>query len=245
MALLSLYHRIILPEPPADQPKKPRAGDGPLSEFFRVFVTFFSKQGWRTSLVTVAFLLLYRFPEAQLLKLVSPFLLDGRDVGGLGLTTSQVGVAYGTVGMVALLLGGILGGVLISRHGLRFWIWPMVIIMHFPDLAFVYLSHVQPESFTLVSAAVAFEQFGYGFGFTAYTMYMILVSEGEYKTAYYAICTGFMAFGMMIPGAFSGALQELLGYGNFFVWVIISTIPGFIVTAMLKIPPGFGKKNPT
>ena len=242
MGALYFYHRVMLPAPPVDQPNARRSGGSPLGEFFRVFETFFSKQGWRMSLVTVAFLLLYRFPEAQLLKLVSPFLLDPRAQGGLGLTTSQVGIAYGTVGMVALLLGGILGGILIARHGLRFWIWPMVIIMHFPDLAFVYLSHVQPESFTVVSAAVAFEQFGYGFGFTAYTMYMILVSEGEYRTAYYAICTGFMAFGMMIPGAFSGALQEYLGYGNFFIWVIISTIPGFIVTALLRIPPGFGKK---
>ncbi len=243
MAALFLYHRAILPVPVRDVASVPKEGGSPFGELFRVIGSFFTRFGAKTTWIMVGFLLLYRLPEAQLLKMVSPFLLDARDKGGLGLTTSQVGIAYGTVGMIALLLGGLLGGYLISRNGLKFWLWPMVIIMHFPDLAFVYLSHVQPDNFTLVSAAVAFEQFGYGFGFTAYTLYMIMVSEGEHKTAYYAICTGFMAFGMLIPGAVSGALQELLGYPNFFVWVIISTIPGFAVTALLKIDPAFGRKK--
>jgi PAT family beta-lactamase induction signal transducer AmpG len=240
MAVVFLYHRFMLPYPDTDRPMVQEGQRGPLAGFAEVFKTFFTKKGiW----ASVAFLMLYRFPEAQLLKLVSPFLLDPRDKGGLGLTTSDVGIAYGTIGMIALLLGGLLGGYLISRHGLKFWLWPMVITMHLPDLMFVYLSQVQPGSFTLIGSAVALEQFGYGFGFTAYTMYMIQISEGDHKTAFYAICTGFMAFGMLIPGMFSGALQELLGYRNFFLWVIISTIPGFVVTALIAIRPGFGKKN--
>jgi MFS transporter, PAT family, beta-lactamase induction signal transducer AmpG len=212
----------------------------PFVEFLRAFLLFLRKDNiW----VILAFLLLYRFAEAQLVKLVQPFLLDPRASGGLGLTTGDVGIVYGTIGIIALTVGGLTGGYVISRQGLRWWLWPMVIIMHLPDLAFVYLSQVQPQNIFLISTAVGFEQFGYGFGFTAYMMFMIFVSQGQYKTAHYAICTGFMALGMMIPGMFSGALQELIGYRGFFLWVIISTIPGFAVAAMVKIPKDFGRKS--
>jgi PAT family beta-lactamase induction signal transducer AmpG len=211
----------------------------PFVEFLRAFLLFLKKDNiW----VILAFLLLYRFAEAQLVKLVQPFLLDPRANGGLGLTTGDVGIVYGTIGIIALTVGGLTGGYVISRQGLRWWLWPMVIIMHLPDLAFVYLSQVQPENIFLISSAVAFEQFGYGFGFTAYMMFMIFISQGQYKTAHYAICTGFMALGMMIPGMFSGALQELIGYKGFFLWVILSTIPGFAVAAMVRIPKEFGRK---
>jgi PAT family beta-lactamase induction signal transducer AmpG len=149
---------------------------------------------------------------------------------------------YGTVGVIALTLGGLLGGYVVSRHGLRFWLWPMVFIMHVPDLMFVYLSHIQPESFLAITSAVALEQFGYGFGFTAYMMYMILVADGPNKTAHYAICTGFMALGMMLPGMASGAIQDAVGYKAFFIWIILSTIPSFIVPALIKIPERFGRK---
>jgi len=176
-------------------------------------------------------------------KLVSPFLLDARNTGGLGLTTSEVGIVYGTVGIMALTLGGLLGGYVVANKGLKFWLWIMVCVIHLPDAMFIYLSQVQPESFILINAAVAIEQFGYGFGFTAYMLFMIMVSEGEHKTAHYAICTGFMALGMMIPGMFSGALQEMIGYKSFFIWVVISTIPGFVVAALVKVDPEFGKKR--
>ncbi len=213
---------------------------GPFIEFLRAFVLFVRKDNiWSI----LAFLLLFRFAEAQLVKLVSPFLLDPIEKGGLGLSTSDVGVAYGTVGIIALTAGGLLGGYVMSRNGLRWWLWPMVIVMHTPDLAFVYLSQVQPRSFFLISSAVAVEQFGYGFGFTAYMMYMIYISQGAFKTAHYAICTGFMALGMMLPGMFSGALQEYLGYNRFFVWVVLSTIPGFLVAALVRIDSGFGKRK--
>ncbi|KAF0149744.1 MAG: MFS transporter PAT family beta-lactamase induction signal transducer AmpG [Ignavibacteria bacterium] len=212
----------------------------PFIEFLKAFVIFMKKKDIWTVL---GFLLFYRFAEAQLVKLIQPFLLDTRDKGGLGLTTSEVGIVYGTVGIIALTLGGLIGGYAISKKGLKWWLWPMVIIMHTPDLAFVYLSLYQPTNFLLINAAVAFEQFGYGFGFTAYMMYMIMISQGEHKTAHFAICTGIMALGMMLPGMFSGALQEQIGYPNFFLWVIISTIPGFIVAALVKIDPEFGKKK--
>jgi PAT family beta-lactamase induction signal transducer AmpG len=213
---------------------------GILSEFTRTFNLFFKRKDiW----IFLSFLLFYRFAEAQLVKLVSPFLLDPVEKGGLGLSTSDVGIAYGTVGIIALSAGGLLGGYVISRSGLHRWLWPMVIIMHAPDLVFVYLSQFQPANFLLINIAVAFEQFGYGFGFTAYSMYMIYISQGEYKTAHFAICTGIMALGMMLPGMISGKIQELIGYQHFFIWVIISTIPGFIVAALVKIDPEFGRKK--
>jgi PAT family beta-lactamase induction signal transducer AmpG len=236
-----VYHLVILPRPAADAWRthgRPKALAG---EFFKVFADFFRKD--RIALI-LAFLLLYRFAEAQLIKLAYPFLLDEPSVGGLGLETSQVGVIKGTIGVIALLAGGILGGVAIARHGLRYWLWPMVFAMNLPNLVYVYLAYAQPSSRVLIGAAVSVEQCGYGFGFTAYMLYMILVAEGEHKTAHFAICTGFMALSMMLPGMFSGWLQEHLGYQHFFLWVMISTIPGFIVAALVKIAPEFGKKKP-
>ena len=234
------YHLVVLPRPAADIWRSGGKRQALASEFLKVFADFFRKDQIG---VILAFLLMYRVAEAQLVKLVYPFLLDARSDGGLGLDTSQVGLIKGTIGVVALLGGGILGGVAISRRGLRFWLWPMVFIMHLPDLAFVYLAYAQPSSNLLISAAVAVEQFGYGFGFTAYMLYMIMVAEGEHKTAHYAICTGIMALGMMLPGMFSGWLQDHVGYRHFFLWVLISTIPGFIVAALVKIDPEFGRKT--
>jgi PAT family beta-lactamase induction signal transducer AmpG len=211
-----------------------------LNEFFRTFVIFFKRKDiWRI----LSFLLFYRFAEAQLVKLVSPFLLDKLEKGGLGLSTTEVGIVYGTVGIIALTVGGLLGGYAISRKGLGWWLWPMVFIMHTPDLVFVYLSYAQPSNFLIINIGVALEQFGYGFGFTAYAIYMIYVSQGEHKTAHFAICTGIMALGMMLPGMISGKIQELIGYQHFFLWVILSTIPGFIVATLVKIDPEFGRKK--
>ena len=238
--VFGVYHKFVLPFPASDRQVRSENQGSPVAEFFEVFAAFFRKPHIGS---TLAFLLLYRFAESQLIKLVSPFLLDPRVKGGLGLTTSEVGFVYGTVGIIALTLGGLVGGFVIPRRGLKFWLWPMVIVMHLPDLMFVYLSQVQPSDFLFINAAVAIEQFGYGFGFTAYMLYMIMVSEGDHKTAHYAICTGIMALGMMLPGMFSGALQEWIGYPKFYLWVMLSTIPGFIVTALIRIDKDFGKKT--
>jgi PAT family beta-lactamase induction signal transducer AmpG len=240
LGILFLYHRFILPHAVSDKPTLQEGSRNLFKEFIRTFILFFKR---KDILAILLFLLFYRFAEAQLVKLVSPFLLDAREKGGLGLSTSEVGIVYGTVGIIALMTGGLLGGYVISKKGLRWWLWPMVIIMHTPDLVFVYLSYFQPTNFLFINIAIALEQFGYGFGFTAYAMYMILISQGEHKTAHYAICTGIMALGMMLPGMFSGALQETIGYQRFFIWVILSTIPGFIVAALVKIDPEFGKKK--
>ncbi len=237
-AVIGVYHWFVLPRPAADGPVG--RGQPFAAGFVAVFGAFFRKPGIK---VIVSFLLLYRFAEAQLLKLVTPFLLDGREVGGLGLTTQQVGIVYGTVGVIALTAGGLVGGVIISRYGLRRLLWPMIFTMYLPNIVFVVLAIAQPTSALLVGSALAVEQFGYGFGFTAYMMYMIMVADGEHKTAHYAICTGFMALGMMVPGMAAGWLQDQIGYLNFFIWVLVASIPSFVITALIKVPLGFGKKT--
>jgi len=239
-AALFLYHLFVLPYPAADRPAKRSPSASVSRESLRIFGLFFKKE---EILAVLAFFLFYRLAESQLFKMIAPFLLDPRSAGGLGLTTKEVGIIYGTVGLIALLLGGLLGGYAIYRKGLKFWIWIMVCAMHLPDLVFVYLSQALPDNFYLINVAVAVEQFGYGFGFSAYTMFMIMVSEGEYKTVHYAISTGIMALGMMVPAMASGWLQELMGYQNFFLWVVAATIPGFIAAALVKIDPEFGKKK--
>ncbi|MDB5908028.1 MAG: putative rane protein [Massilia sp.] len=234
---LCVYHHFVLPRPAED--KAVAHSNNPLREFFGTFAEFFRK---RDILLILAFILTFRLGESQLLKLAAPFLMDPLSEGGLGMTTSEVGVAYSTVGVIALTLGGLLGGYVISRIGLRRCLWLMVLSVHIPDLVFVYLATVLPQSLVVVSGFLALEQFGYGFGFTAMMMYMIMVADGEHKTAHYAICTGLMALGMMLPGMVSGKIQELLGYQHFFIYVCLMTIPHFIVTALVKIDPGFGKK---
>jgi len=237
---LFLYHFFLLPYPTSDRPAIRNPSTSLTREFLHIFVLFFRKKGIATIL---AFFLFYRFAETQIVKIIVPFLLDPLTKGGLGLTTSEVGIIYGTVGVISLMLGGLIGGYVISRKGLRFWIWIMVCAVHLPDLVYVYLSQNMTDNFHLINVCVAVEQFGYGFGFTAYTMFMIMVSEGEFKTVHYAISTGIMALGMMLPAMASGWLQEQLGYQNYFLWVMAATTPGFIVTGLVKIDPEFGKKK--
>jgi len=237
---LFLYHFFLLPFPTADHRAIRNHSTSVVRGFLRTFSLFFKK---KEIIAILAFLLFFRLAETQLLKIITLFLLDPRSKGGLGFTTSEVGIIYGTVGVIALVLGGLLGGYAIYRKGLKFWIWIMVCAIHLPDLVFVYLSHALPENFFLINLCVAAEQFGYGFGFTAYTMFMIMVSEGEYKTVHYAIATGIMALGMMVPAMASGWLQEQLGYQNFFLWVMAATIPGFVAAGLVKIGPDFGKKR--
>ena len=176
-------------------------------------------------------------------KLVTPFLVDPREVGGLGLSTAEIGLVYGTIGTIGLTLGGILGGIAASAGGLKKWIWPMALAISLPDAVFIYLSSALPDNLWLVNICVFIEQFGYGFGFTAYMLYLIYYSDGEHKTAHYAICTAFMALGLMLPGMAAGWLQEQMGYENFFWWVMGCCLVTLLVTACLKIDPEFGKKK--
>ena len=238
--LFFLYHRIVLPRPDADKGMVVDSTREFFGNYLKTFAAYFTKE--RIGLA-ISFILIYRFGEAQLVKIAPLFMIDTIEAGGLALTTQQYGFIYGTLGAIALTLGGILGGFVAARQGLKFWILWMALAMKLPDVVYVYLSYAQPESFSMVAAMVAVEQFGYGFGFTAYMLYMITVAEGEHKTAHYAICTGFMALGMMIPGMFSGWLQEQIGYESFFIWVLICTIPGLVLIRFLGIDPEFGKKR--
>ena len=238
--LASAYHYFVLPKPTTDRTSKDVKTSVILREFIETFRTFFTK---KNALVAILFMLLYRLPEAQLVKLINPFMLDPVDKGGLGLTTGEVGFVYGTVGIVGLTIGGILGGIAAAHGGLKRWLWPMVCAITLPDLVYVYLSYAQPEGLGIVNVCIFIEQFGYGFGFTAYMLYLIYFSEGEHKTSHYAMCTGFMALGMMLPGMAAGWLQETIGYQHFFIWTIICCLATFAVCAFLKIDPEFGKKK--
>jgi len=236
---IALYHRFILPRPSSDKAAKEVTPKTIFKEFFETFASFFKKkQAW----IAITFMLLYRLPEAQLVKLITPFLLDAKEVGGMGLTTGQVGLVYGTLGILGLTIGGIVGGIVAAKGGLKKWLWPMAWSISLTCATFVYLSVFQPDSFVIINLCVFIEQFGYGFGFTAYMLYMIYFAVGEHKTAHYAICTAFMALGMMLPGMSAGWLQELIGYQNFFYWVMICCIATIAVTAFIKVDPEFGKK---
>ncbi|MDE5785660.1 MAG: MFS transporter [Duncaniella sp.] len=238
--LISFYHWWSLPEPekasPANEGRPPKAT---VTEFFNIFRRFFTKPGITTALL---FMLLYRLPEAMLVKLINPFLLDPASAGGMGLSTGQVGFTYGTIGIIGLTLGGIIGGIVVSRGGLSHWLRPMAWSMSLTCLTFLYLSLCPESSLLTVNVCVFIEQFGYGFGFTAYMLYLIYFVEGPDATAHYSICTGFMALGMMLPGMAAGWIQEQLGYPMFFALTIACCALTIGVASMLKINPSFGKK---
>ncbi len=236
--LAGFYHLRVLPVSLRDG--RTRHDQPVAAGFGRVFQSFFAKPGIGGALF---FLLVYRLGEALALKLVEPFLLDARAAGGLGLTNERLGFAYGVVGVAALLLGGLFGGFLISRRGLRRMLWPMILFMHLPIAVFYLLATTRPESLVAISAALAVEQFGYGFGFTAYLVYMMMIADGAHRTAHYAICTGFMALGLMLPGMAAGWIQEHVGYAHFFLWVCLATVPSFAATALIKVDPAFGKRT--
>lgn len=250
---MSIYHSRFMPRAKSDRPMTAVTSKNILKDFCHTFITFFRKPGIVSA---VLFMLLYRLPEAMCLKLVQPFLVSNRAMGGLGLTTAQVGIANGTIGVIALLAGGILGGFMISRDGLKRWLWPMALSLTLPCLLYCILAMFQPVNFSFICLSIFIEQFGYGFGFSAFMLYLIYFSQGENKTSHYAFCTAFMALGMMIPGMFAGWIHMKLsqfhifesiagndGYINFFWWVMLCCIPTFIVCSVIKIDPSFGKKT--
>lgn len=237
MAFLTIYNFFTTPKVEETKVKVEKENK---QSFAAVFKTFFQKKQIG---IILSFILLFRLGESQLLKMLTPFLIDDKTKGGMGLTTEDVGIIYGTFGVAALVIGGILGGIAISKGGLGKWMLPMILAMHLPIIGFILLSHFHPTSVFYVYLTVIAEQFGYGFGFAAFMMYLIYVADGESKTSHYSIATGFMALGMMLPGMLSGYIQEYLGYGNFFIWVFLATIPGIILSRYLIFPADFGKKT--
>lgn len=244
---LWLWHSYVLPHPSEDEENthvegevKMVSSNSILRDLLLTIKTFFKKE---QVVAGILFMLFYRMPEGLLAKVSSLFLIDNVHNGGLGLSPQEYGLVQGTVGVIGLTLGGILGGMLAGKDGLRKWLWPMVCAITLPDLVYVYLAFDLPANFIIVNICVFVEQFGYGFGFTAYMLYLIYYSRGNYKTSHYALCTAFMALSMMIPGLFAGALQEAVGYQMFFLIVIAFCSVTFVVTSLLKIDPSFGKKE--
>ena len=238
-AAVTLYHTWGLPRPASDSRASNTSAGDIIREFRRTFATFFRKKGiW----VAMLFMLLYRLPEAFLVKMMNPFLLDSVDEGGLALSTEAVGVIYGTIGVAALTVGGILGGLAAARLGLKKALWPMALSLTLPCLSFVFLAAFQPENLWVTGICVAFDQFGYGFGFTAYMLYLIYFSDGEFKTAHYSLCTAFMALSMMLPGMVAGYIQEAIGYTSFFIFVMVCCLVTVAVTMSVKVDPEYGKK---
>ena len=237
---LWLWHSAILPRPKEDAPREDVNARTIWKEFVNTIITFFQKP---QVVAGILFMLFYRMPEGLLAKVSALFLIDAAHNGGMGLSPQEYGLVQGTVGVIGLTLGGILGGICAGRDGLKRWLWPMVCAITLPDIVYVYLSYALPESLLVINVCVFIEQFGYGFGFTAYMLYLIYYSQGEHKTAHYALCTAFMALSMMIPGLFAGALQETVGYPTFFLIVVVACSMTYIVTALLKIDPEFGKKK--
>lgn len=253
---LWLWHSYILPHPSEDEPRThvlDIEGDGIgddiksvtvmsiLRDFRKTISTFLGKEQF---LIAILFMLLYRMPEGLLAKVSALFLIDSIHNGGLGLSPQEYGLVQGTVGVIGLTLGGILGGICAGRDGLKKWLWPMVCAITLPDAVYVYMAYAMPSSLFIINVCVFIEQFGYGFGFTAYMLYLIYYSRGNYKTSHYALCTAFMALSMMIPGLFAGALQEAVGYRSFFLVVMVCCAITFIITSLVKIDSSFGKKEP-
>lgn len=237
IALGAIYHAFILPQ--VENPQK-QTFQSVFKGYGKIMSSFFTR---KKMIPILGFLLLYRLGEAQLSKMASPFFLADVADGGLSLATEEVGFVKGIIGIITLIIGGLLGGILVSRHGLKRWLWWMMLAINLPNILYIMLAITQPDNLWYIAAAVGIEQFGYGFGFTAYVMYLIYLADGPHKTAHYAIGTGFMAAGMMLPGMVSGYMQEWLGYTHFFIWVVIATIPAFLFAAYIPLEKDFGKNK--
>ncbi|WP_084386953.1 MFS transporter [Anabaena sp. CA = ATCC 33047] len=236
LGIICICHRLALPLPESDKPRHTKTTAIPFGE---IIISYFQQAKIFNIL---AFIFLYRLGEAMLVKIASLFLLDKPELGGLGLSTSDVGLVYGTFGVISLIFGGILGGLVIAKYGLKKCLFPMALAMNLPNLFYVYMAYTKP-SLTLVYPLVSLEQFGYGFGFTSFSVYLMYISQGEYKTSHFAISTGIMALGMMLPGIVSGYLQNSLGYPLFFILVCLLTIPGMIT--LFFIPFKADTQKPT
>ncbi len=225
MVLLSLYHVRYLPAGGAASGV--RSVRDAFATFGDVVRTFFAKQH---ILWGIAFIVLYRFAEGQAIKIVPLFFKAARESGGLGLSTSEIGLVYGTFGAVAFVIGSLLAGYFTAGRGLRKSLFVLCCFFNIPFVVYAVLAAVQPVSLLAIGTAVVFEYFGYGFGFVGLTLFMMQqIAPGKYKMAHYAFATGLMSLGMMIPSMLSGFVSDWLGYRNFFLWVMVATIPSFLV----------------
>jgi PAT family beta-lactamase induction signal transducer AmpG len=238
-----LWHHYILPRPAEDDERSVANARDIFNGLGTMVKTFVTKFPVKEVIIGILFMLFYRMPEGLLAKVSALFLVDAGHNGGLGLSPQEYGLVQGTVGIIGLTIGGILGGICAVRNGLKRWLWTMVCAITLPDAVYIYMSYAMPDNLIVINSCVFIEQFGYGFGFTAYMLYLIYYSQGSFKTSHYALCTAFMALSMMIPGLFAGALQEAVGYRMFFIIVMACCAVTFLVTAFIKIDPKFGIKK--
>ncbi|BDD07309.1 MFS transporter [Aureibacter tunicatorum] len=238
LVIVGFYHKWVLPKQKAPTNNDVQ-GNNERASYWNAIKTFFLKDG---IILSILFILSYRLGEAQLVKIISPFLLDGNEAGGMGMDNEQVGVSYGTIGVIALVIGGILGGNVIAKYGLKRCLLIMILSLNLPNALYMLLAYYMPQNDYILTIVISLEQFGYGFGFAGFLVYLMYLSQGKYQTTHYALCTGLMALGMMIPGMFSGMLQEELGYPLFFGWVLACSLPCLLLLKFLKIDPDFGRK---
>lgn len=232
MFLLGLYHSFVLPK--VETPKHERFNFmEQISEFWETLKVFVTKPHIISAL---CFILLFRLPEGLLTKIVPLFLTRTTAEGGLAMSDKDFGLIYGTLGVIGLLAGGIIGGWAVSKWGLKKCLWPLVLCITLPDAVYVYLSFFPTDNLWLTGACVCIEQIGYGLGFAAYTLYLVTFSRGERSTAVFSICTaGQYLGGIMLPGMVSGLISESIGYQKFFLLIMLLCLVTFAVTAFVKI----------
>ena len=232
MVILGLYNRAVLPDNENNtQPQNLKEGLAILKD---VIITFFQKKNIWYSLCFIVF---YRFAEGQAIKITPLFFKAARSEGGLGLTTSQIGLLYGVFGSLAFVIGSIAAGYFISNKGLtRKSLLILCSFFNIPFLAYAYLAVYIPDNVMVIGIAVAVEYFGYGFGFIGLILFIMQnMAPGKYKMAHYAFGSGLMNLGFMVPSMISGFVSDYLGYKDFFIWVLISTIPAFIITWLVPL----------
>lgn len=236
MVVLGIYHMFMLPSGGSAAVQKKRSVHETATELVNVLLDFFSK---RHIVYYIFFIILYRFAEGFVMKIVPLFLKAGRDMGGLGLSEKEIGLYYGTYGAAAFVLGSLLAGYYISARGLKKTLFSLCCIFNIPFMVYALFAAFQPENGILICSGIIFEYFGYGFGFVGLTLFMMQqVAPGKHQMAHYAFASGIMNLGVMIPGMLSGWVCETLGelfnkpggYEPFFIFVLIATIPAFLIT---------------
>ena len=242
MVVLSLYHVRMLPSGGAASGDVRTVKDA-MHMLWEVIRTFFQK---KYIVWYICFIILYRFAEGYAMKIVPLFLKAGIDQGGLGLPVQEIGIIYGTFGAAAFVLGSILAGYYISALGLRKTLFSLCCVFNIPFVVYLLLAIYQPSNVWVIGSAIVFEYFGYGFGFIGLTLFMMQqVAPGKHQMAHYAFASGIMNLGVMIPGMMSGYLSDWLGYRNFFIWVLVATIPAFLVTWFVPFNYNNDKKETT
>ncbi len=228
MVSIGIYHYFILPNPKKEVQETPQSLSDSLNELLKVFIDFFKKPH---ILYYIFFIILYRFAEGFVMKIVPLFLKAPRAEQGLGLTEQEIGLCYGTFGAAAFVIGSILAGYYIAHRGLKKSLFSLALVFNIPFIAYTLLAIYQPENLIWIGGGIVMEYFGYGFGFVGLSLFMMQqVAPGKHQMAHYAFASGIMNLGVMLPGMLSGLCSDILGYRRFFIFVLICTIPALLIT---------------